>query len=95
MTEIFDFNKKQEEKNKEKNKEYQDKTFNNCSTIINNVVAALYESGIEPKIKEKFEDDINILLNLLVAIAFRADGKYHFLQPSLNLMADIILHKKE
>lgn len=66
-----------------------------ASAILESALYTLIEHGYSPKNDPKMQEDFGLVLNILYAILYRANGKEHFLLPTLDEISEILREIKE
>jgi hypothetical protein len=86
MGEIVSINSKREE-------QYEQQVFELCSNAIDNIAEMIIERDLKPEDFKSFEDDMNILYNMMAGVIFRSHNKPHFLDKVMDILKEKIVYE--
>lgn len=61
-----------------------------ASDALYGILVSFIENGYDPRNDPKMQEDLGLVLNILYAIVYRAEGKNHFMHEALDEMSDIL-----
>lgn len=86
MGKIVSINSKREE-------QYEQQVFELCSNAIDNIAEMIIERDLKPEDFKSFEDDMNILYNMMAGVIFRSHNKPHFLDKVMDILKEKIVYE--